>query len=281
METLGNYLETMFSALPDTPAARQLKGEMLANMEEKFQDLTLRQGKSEAEAIGIIISEFGTIDELKAALDAQQTQQQQAPRRRRGLDFQSEDGDKVHIGLDGIHVEEAGGDTVRVDFGGVHVEKRDAGGDPVEQVYVDKHGVYVKRAGGQEEYHSHREESKTYLILSGVLVPLAIIVYLCLGLFYGMWHPYWIIIPTAALVLGSLHSLIETGKAHAVDQAIEGRPHLLRRIEGFLWPLVVLAYLYLGAFANLWHPGWAIFPICGLLDGIANTVYNVSKKEAQ
>lgn len=63
METIRNYLETMFSRLPDTPEFFRLKEEMLGNMEEKYQELKA-EGKSENEAVGTVIGEFGNIEEL-------------------------------------------------------------------------------------------------------------------------------------------------------------------------------------------------------------------------
>lgn len=63
METLKNYLDNMFAGLPKTVRVSDLKSNILSNMEEKYNELK-RQGKSENEAIGIVISEFGNIDEL-------------------------------------------------------------------------------------------------------------------------------------------------------------------------------------------------------------------------
>jgi hypothetical protein len=63
METIRNYLDNMFSGLPKTARIQELKNNILSNMEEKYNELK-RQGKSENEAIGIVISEFGNIDEL-------------------------------------------------------------------------------------------------------------------------------------------------------------------------------------------------------------------------
>lgn len=63
METIKNYLENMFATLPKTKEFLNLKNDILANMEDKYQELK-NNGKSENEAIGIVISEFGNIDEL-------------------------------------------------------------------------------------------------------------------------------------------------------------------------------------------------------------------------
>lgn len=68
METIKNYLENMFQALPKTEELLRLKNELSSNMEEKYTELK-SHGKTENEAIGIVISEFGNIDELLNEMD--------------------------------------------------------------------------------------------------------------------------------------------------------------------------------------------------------------------
>lgn len=67
METIKNYLESMFLNLPNTPEVYRAKSELLQMMEDKYTELK-EEGKSENEAIGIVISEFGNLDELAADL---------------------------------------------------------------------------------------------------------------------------------------------------------------------------------------------------------------------
>ena len=66
METIRNYLETMFQKLPNTHEVQRAKVELGQMMEDKYTELK-NEGKSENEAIGIVISEFGNLDDL--ALD--------------------------------------------------------------------------------------------------------------------------------------------------------------------------------------------------------------------
>ncbi|MEG1004166.1 permease prefix domain 1-containing protein [Clostridium sp.] len=68
METIKNYLDNVFSGLPKTQEIEKLKSELLSNLEDKYEELKA-SGKSENEAIGIVISEFGNIDELINELD--------------------------------------------------------------------------------------------------------------------------------------------------------------------------------------------------------------------
>lgn len=67
METIKNYLENMFSHLPNTPEVQKAKYELYQMMEDKYNEL-ISDGKSDNEAIGIVISEFGNLDELADSL---------------------------------------------------------------------------------------------------------------------------------------------------------------------------------------------------------------------
>lgn len=67
METLKNYLESMFASLPNTAEVQKAKSELLQMMEDKYNSL-IEEGKKENEAVGIVISEFGNLDEIAETL---------------------------------------------------------------------------------------------------------------------------------------------------------------------------------------------------------------------
>ena len=67
METIKNYLEAMFANLPRTPEVVKAKDELWQMMEDKYNELRA-EGRSENEAVGIVISEFGNLDELAETL---------------------------------------------------------------------------------------------------------------------------------------------------------------------------------------------------------------------
>lgn len=67
MDTIKTYIDGLFLAIPGTTESRQLKTDLLANMEDRYLEL-VGEGKSENEAVGTTISEFGSIDELLAEL---------------------------------------------------------------------------------------------------------------------------------------------------------------------------------------------------------------------
>ena len=67
METLKNYLESMFASLPNTPEVLKAKEELFGMMEDKYNEL-ISEGRPENEAVGIVISEFGNLDEVAESI---------------------------------------------------------------------------------------------------------------------------------------------------------------------------------------------------------------------
>ena len=63
METLKNYLEMMFRGLPNTDDVNRAKADLWNMMEDKY-DALIKDGKSETEAVGIVIAEFGNLDDI-------------------------------------------------------------------------------------------------------------------------------------------------------------------------------------------------------------------------
>ncbi len=63
METINMYLDNAFTGLPQTPELLKAKEELRGMMEDKYRELQA-EGKAEHEIIGIVISEFGNIEEL-------------------------------------------------------------------------------------------------------------------------------------------------------------------------------------------------------------------------
>lgn len=67
MEAIREYLNNLFMSLPETPEVLRAKAEFLEMMEDKYEEL-IQEGKTEKEAIGTVISEFGNLEELAEEL---------------------------------------------------------------------------------------------------------------------------------------------------------------------------------------------------------------------
>lgn len=67
METIKQYLDAMFAGLPNTASVLKARDELSQMMEDKYTEL-IGEGKSENEAVGTVISEFGNLSELAEEL---------------------------------------------------------------------------------------------------------------------------------------------------------------------------------------------------------------------
>ncbi len=64
MKNIEEYVELMFKELPKTKKVDDIKNNIISTMEEKYNDLVI-DGKTEQEALNIVFSQFGDIEELK------------------------------------------------------------------------------------------------------------------------------------------------------------------------------------------------------------------------
>ena len=90
MDIIMSYLESMFSQMPDTAEVRRAKVELASMMEDKYTELR-SMGKSENEAIGTVIAEFGNIDELMGELGLESAVHTEDLDREKNLDGNSFD----------------------------------------------------------------------------------------------------------------------------------------------------------------------------------------------
>lgn len=80
---IRDYVEVLFSDIPRSQKANELKEELLSNMTERFDDY-ISQGKSENQAYSLVISNLGDVDEMLAEVmpDADFVSQARSYRRR-------------------------------------------------------------------------------------------------------------------------------------------------------------------------------------------------------
>jgi len=238
METIKNYVEALFSSIPASEEANRLKEDMLLNLEEKYNAL-LSTGKSEAEAVGIVIMGIGTAEDLKAALNDEKLGKSRVKVSFKGVNVEDGD-DKVHVGWDGVHVE--------------------SNGDGTYTVSENEDGTF-----------SYHQENGSKFPFAAILWPLCIIAFLIMGFAFHLWHYAWLVF-AAAVIVTILYSSVAEGYR---------KKDLFGAVEGCVWTMVVAGYLYVGFKYSFWHPGWIIFPIVGLMDGIAHSVYGYCKSRTE
>lgn len=67
MSVIDSYLDTLFSPYQDSPRLREARTELRAMMEDQQQGL-IADGLSESQAVGRVIAEFGTLEEVASVL---------------------------------------------------------------------------------------------------------------------------------------------------------------------------------------------------------------------
>lgn len=71
MDVLKNYLDGLFLSVAPTDEVMRIKEELLSNMEDRYDEL-ISDGINHNQAIGTVISAFGTIDELLEELELEE-----------------------------------------------------------------------------------------------------------------------------------------------------------------------------------------------------------------
>lgn len=81
-QKLESYLDGLFSGVPRTQAARELRDELAGNMQERYDDY-LQEGRSESEAYSLTVASTGDVDEMIAAVMPDEAFRQEARAYRR------------------------------------------------------------------------------------------------------------------------------------------------------------------------------------------------------
>ncbi len=96
-------------------------------------------------------------------------------------------------------------------------------------------------------------------LITAIIFPATVTIYLLLGCLWGLWHPGWIIFFSIILV-PSLVTAVKKKKGSI-----------------FCFPIFILAiYLCLGFIWNLWHPGWIIFLFVPIIPSL---FFSIEKKK--
>lgn len=213
MNTIRNYINAMFSSLPKTPEILRLQAEMMENMEDKYNDL-IREGKSEHEAVGIILADIGSAENLKAELGITDTEPQPAEDHRAFLAQRAAFQRKFAIAIaSGVVLCICAIIAGAVCDAFIHNDAYTclAFFSPIAVavaifVYFGiREDWYENRY--KEIYHEIEPESKNFSdAIASIIFPLAVIIYLILGFMFDMWHPGWIIFPICGLIVAAVEA---------------------------------------------------------------------------
>lgn len=232
MSTVRTYIDNLFAALPDSDAKERLHRNMLRDSEERYDDL-LAAGHSEAEALGLVIQQFGDIKDLQtelgieeritsAAEDAE-TARMVAEYRRFQPKFTIAIAAGVMLSIIGVVAAGVVGNLTE--------------GDPLQGAWV---------------------------ILT-FFIPVAMAVFIFI--IFGMQKSQY----TAYFRAKRMYEFLDEDVAKELrreELAAGGDPQAIESIRkneklgvysGALWMGAIIVYLVLGFGFDLWHPGWLVF----------------------
>ncbi len=302
MEDIIIYLDNMFEALPETKEIKDLKEDLLSSMEDKYNELQSR-GKSEKEALGIVISEFGNIDELIKEFDIKLDDKREA--------FSNITEDEVndylqankkisaYIGLgvvlcifgaallilipqliaDGFIVGISEGIirfTPSFSIFAVGVGILTYAGMTIDKYkHIDNSFKLPNHIRKSIEYESN-SFSRTYKVSVVIGVVLCILSPIPLLTIYNNAAIYGVVILmliiSAAAFIFIYYGLIEVSykkllKNEESYELMEKKNKGVFLVAAIVWPLSVFIYLISGIAYHQWHINWIIFPITGVLFG--------------
>ena len=313
METIKNYLDNMFANLPKTDEILKLKSDLLSNMEDKYHELK-KDGKSENEAIGVVISEFGNIDELISELGIDYKNEEPVLptlSKEEVSDFmatQKKVGKLIGLGVFlcilapavflflsqilkvGISEDASAiiGIVPLLLLVAVAVGIFILSGMISEKYKYLENGfslpMYLK-ASMEQEYTAFRPTYIITVIIGVVLCILSPITLLVLSIFGDTASIYGVIvlllIVAIAVYIFIYWGTIKEGysKLLRIDDYSKKKeePRVVQAISAIIWPVATCIFLVSGFVYNKWHIGWIVFPITGVLFGMFSSAYKILK----
>ncbi|MBR5116296.1 MAG: hypothetical protein IK096_04445 [Lachnospiraceae bacterium] len=264
METLRNYLNSMFERYPETPEAERAKAELWQMMEDKYNEL-VADGKKENEAVGIVISEFGDLSEVADSLGIS-TMLAKMPQAAKEQEEAEPVQETVKAKSATNVFEEAErkfAETTDAIWRDVTGQDKASGGETASSGTAD-----TGKTGAWWTWHNEASTAgaesadNVYRYLTAILSvywQTVTCIYLCWSFLTFRWWITWIIWPLAAVLHSVLKRLV-LGDVTARD----GRTYRNRLVAAVLesyWPCVVFVYFAVSFLTGMWPITWLIFVI--------------------
>lgn len=223
MEAIRNYVEALFAGLPQRGDVLRVKEDMLANLEDKFTAL-LDEGKNEAEATGLVIASIGSAEELRSelGLDADSAEIPSEPASKTVDPALAEEyrryQERKHVMI-AVAVAlfilspftcDFFEETLHYEAFGTFIFFAMIAAGVALCILSGRRDDYYRELfdlGRDEEDTEDKEEEREYPIstmFSSIAFPIAAAAYLCIGVFWGLWHPGWLIFVFCAALTAAI-----------------------------------------------------------------------------
>ena len=157
--------------------------------------------------------------------------------------------------------------------------------------YGIQHDKYdIKKYNNESSFTEKAIEQKRRDDLAGIICGIIMItatgIFLIGGALFECWHPGWIVFPIGGLICGIVNLVLGSDTMAERRQREERfirtaarKAGLASALSGIIMLSATALYLILGFVFMLWHPGWIVFPIGGLLCGIVSLLVAISERK--
>ena len=309
METIKQYLDNMFASLPQTEEILKVKDDLLESMVEKYHDLK-EEGKSENEAIGIVIAEFGNINELLDELDIhpyEETKEETQEPTMSLEDAKTFIQDRAYhmkwialgvamiiMGVAITFIVSTYLDKTRLEALSVlplfvllipavalfilHGMKLD------EYKYVDKGDFSINNSTKEilkQEYANSQSHFVRCIVVGVSIIIAGVIPVIVCGTIGEGAEVYAIFILLTCVAIGV--SILIMGSEpnesykkllciNEYTQESKNASRVINIISSIVWPLTAAFYLFAGFIYGLWGQAWVVFPLVGIVFGVVTSI---------
>lgn len=225
MSKVTDYIDNLFFLMPRTEAAAEMRLKLIESSEDKYEALR-GWGKNEEEALGIVVSEFGSMEEICAELgvapigmngnDSDLMLQQEYTIASKKFAFGIASGIIVCVlGLIAciIFSDIYGADSLAAAafflLGGIG-----AGIIVFSSIYYGRVKKMIRAGmlppqGVQGQPNGRHWAKKLEEVLCSLIMLGAAGLFFLLGVFGGMWHPAWVLFPLGGILCGIISVILE------------------------------------------------------------------------
>lgn len=221
-DKIRDFVEAMFAGLPKTQDVVEAKLGIIENMQDKYDEL-IAQGKNDNEAFGIVISQFGSMDELKRELgiedqadyntsdnskeiDSELTAEYEIFRKRYSVFGAIAVGLYILSGAFFMLFEAAFSELAGIIAFFIPIAFATA----IFVFFGMKDSRYQERLGRRKPKSDVDDDDDPVV---GAIYIGATVIFLLLGFIWGLWHPGWIVYLIATMIVVLYEGVLKNKKA--------------------------------------------------------------------
>lgn len=134
---------------------------------------------------------------------------------------------------------------------------------------------------GKDEEPKTLTEKICGIICGGVFFA-GLMTYLLLGTLAELWTPYWVLVPSSALLCGIVGCIFDVCNPAKREKKLKrGENPYAGAVCGIVMLTCIIAYLLISVFTGLWHPLWVILvggAVACFIIGAIGDVFTRKKK---